>query len=37
MGGNAAHTGEGVMSVAMAGEHEDVHGDQAREPDDHQS
>jgi hypothetical protein len=27
---------EGVMPVAMAREHEDLHGDQAREPDDHQ-
>ena len=36
MSGNAAHPGEGVMPVAMAGEHEDVHGDQARQPDDHQ-
>jgi hypothetical protein len=33
---DASHTGEGVMAVAMAGEHEDVQGDQAREPDDHQ-
>jgi hypothetical protein len=36
MGGDGSHAGEGVMPVAMAREHEDVQGDQAREADDHQ-
>jgi hypothetical protein len=37
MGAHTPHAGEGVMAMTMARKHEDVHRDQAREPDDHQS
>jgi cell division transport system ATP-binding protein len=33
MVGDGLHSGQGIMAMTVAGEHEDVHGDQAGEPD----